>query len=78
VNFSKIAKALPGFKPQWNVRQGVQELYGACREADLKLDDFDGPRFKRINHIRKLLAAGQLNSQLHWTHPVTAEAPAAG
>jgi nucleoside-diphosphate-sugar epimerase len=78
VNFSKIAKALPGFKPQWNVEQGVQELYKACREANLRLDDFDGPRFKRITHIRKLLAAGQLNSQLQWTHPVTAEAPAAG
>lgn len=78
VNFSKIAKALPGFKPQWNVGQGVQELYEACRAANLKLEDFDGPRFKRITHIRNLLAAGQLNSQLRWTHSVVAEAPAAG
>src|SRR5882762_11272035 len=56
VNFSKIKNALPGFQPKWNVRRGVQELLDACREANLKLEDFDGPRFKRILHIRKLLA----------------------
>jgi nucleoside-diphosphate-sugar epimerase len=66
VNFSKIKNALPGFLPQWNARLGAQELYKACREADLNLEDFDGPRFKRIVHIRKLLAAGQLDPQLRW------------
>jgi nucleoside-diphosphate-sugar epimerase len=78
VNFSKIANTLPGFKPQWNVGRGARELHDACREAHLTLEDFDGPRFKRISHIRKLLAAGRINSQLRWTESVTAEAPAAG
>jgi nucleoside-diphosphate-sugar epimerase len=78
VNFSKIANTLPGFKPQWNVERGARELYEACREANLMLEDFDGPRFKRILHIRKLLAAGRINAQLRWTDFVTAETPAAG
>src|SRR6266404_98423 len=67
VNFSKIKNALPGFQPTWNVRRGAQELYDACREVRLTLDDFEGPRFKRITHIRKLLADGRLDSQLRWT-----------
>jgi nucleoside-diphosphate-sugar epimerase len=67
VDFSKIKNALPGFQPKWNVRRGAQELYDACREASLTLEDFEGPRFKRITHIRKLLAAGRLDSQLRWT-----------
>jgi nucleoside-diphosphate-sugar epimerase len=74
VDFSKIKNHLPGFAPQWNVRRGAQELYDACRQANLKLEDFDGPRFKRITHIRKLLASGQLDSQLRWTTAVPAAA----
>ena len=74
VDFSKIKNHLPGFAPQWNVRRGAQELYDACRQANLKLEEFDGPRFKRITHIRKLLASGQLDSQLRWTAPVSASA----
>jgi len=67
VNFSKIKNALAGFQPKWNVRRGAQELYDACREAKLTLEDFEGPRFKRITHIRKLLADGRLDSRLRWT-----------
>jgi len=74
VDFSKIKNQLPGFTPQWNVRRGAKELYDACRQAELKLEDFDGPRFKRITHIRKLLAAGHLDSQLRWTNAVPAAA----
>ena len=74
VDFSKIKNNLPGFAPQWNVRRGAHELYDACRQANLKLEDFDGPRFKRITHIRKLLASGQLDSQLRWTTAVPAAA----
>lgn len=70
VDFSKIKNQLPGFSPQWNVRRGAKELYEACKQASLKLEDFDGPRFKRITHIRKLLTAGQLDSQLRWTSAV--------
>ncbi len=75
VDFSKIKNHLPGFSPKWNVRRGAQELYSACQEANLKLEDFDGPRFKRITHIRKLLATGQLDSQLRWSNAVPVSAP---
>src|SRR6266852_5224289 len=77
VNFSKIKNTLPGFQPKWNVRRGAQELLEACREANLKLEDFDGPRFKRILHIRKLLASGQLDSELRWMSVRPIAAPAA-
>jgi nucleoside-diphosphate-sugar epimerase len=77
VSFSKIKNGLPGFRPQWNVRSGAQELYTACREAKLTLEDFNGPRFKRIVHIRKLLADGRLDSQLRWTNAFAAITPTA-
>jgi nucleoside-diphosphate-sugar epimerase len=77
VNFSKIKNQLPGFQPEWNVRRGAKELYAACQQAELKLEDFDGPRFKRIVQIRRLLAAGLLDSQLRWTNAVPASSVAA-
>lgn len=67
VDFSKIKRVLSGFQPKWNVRLGAQEIYAACREAELTLEDFEGPRFKRITHIRKMLAAGRLDTWLRWT-----------
>jgi nucleoside-diphosphate-sugar epimerase len=76
VNFSKIKNALPGFQPKWDVRRGAQELYAACCEAKLTLEDFEGPRFKRITHIRKLLADGQLDSRLRWTSAGPVAVPA--
>jgi nucleoside-diphosphate-sugar epimerase len=77
VNFDKIKSALPGFQPKWNIRRGAQELYDACRAAKLTFEDFEGPRFKRITHIRKLLADGQLDSQLRWTSTRPVGVPAA-
>lgn len=77
VNFGKIKSALPGFQPKWNIRRGAQELYDACREAKLTFEDFEGQRFKRITHIRKLLADGQLDSQLRWANTRPVGVPAA-
>jgi nucleoside-diphosphate-sugar epimerase len=77
VDFSKIKDVLPSFRPEWNVRRGAQEIYAACRQAHLTTQDFDGPHFKRITHIRKLLAEGQLDSQLRWKNVRPVAAPAA-
>jgi nucleoside-diphosphate-sugar epimerase len=66
VDFSKIARVLPEFKPQWTARRGAQELYAAYQKVGLKKDDFEGPRFKRIDHIKQLLASGRLSADLRW------------
>ncbi len=72
VDFSKIKREVPTFKPQWNVRRGALELYDTCRQADLTLEDFEGPKFKRIDHIKRLMAAELLDENLRWRTPVPA------
>jgi len=67
VDFSKIAEKLPEFKPQWDARKGAQELYEVYKQHDLKLDDFEGPKYKRIDHIKLLISEGKLDSSLRWT-----------
>jgi len=65
-DFSRIAKTLPAFQPKWDARRGARELYDAYKKVDLRVEDFEGPRYKRIDHIQGLLASGRLNLDLRW------------
>jgi nucleoside-diphosphate-sugar epimerase len=67
VDFSKIERVLPEFKPRWDARMGAQELYLAYRKSELQVDEFEGPKYKRIDHIKKLLSDGLLDQTLRWT-----------
>jgi nucleoside-diphosphate-sugar epimerase len=67
VNFDKINRLVPRFRPQWTARQGAQELYDAYRSVGLTAADIEQGRYVRINEIRRLQQAGRLDSKLHWT-----------
>lgn len=67
VDCNRIARTLHGFKPQWTARRGVEQLYEAFKRSGLTLDDFEGERYKRIAHVKKLVNAGHLDSRLRWT-----------
>src|SRR5262245_1734527 len=56
VSFEKIKRALPEFKPQWDAVKGAEQLYAAYRASQLTLEEFEGPRYQRIAHIRKLMS----------------------
>ena len=55
---------LPAFQPQWDARKGAEQLYAAYTSSRLTLEDFEGPRFQRIAHIKKLLAEGIIDRGL--------------
>ncbi len=67
VDCSKIQRVLPNFQPAWDARKGAQELYDAYRTIGLRLDEFEGPRYKRIDHIRQQIASGRLDTSLRRT-----------
>jgi nucleoside-diphosphate-sugar epimerase len=64
VSFDKIARLLPAFKPQWDVRRGAEQLRAAYDKSGLTLEQFEGPRYQRIGHIKALMAAGLLAEDL--------------
>ncbi len=66
VDFAKIHRLLPEFRPQWSARRGVQQLFTAYERAELSFGDFEGPRFKRVEHLKQLLATGQVDATLRW------------
>jgi nucleoside-diphosphate-sugar epimerase len=67
VNCDKIQQVLPEFKPQWTARRGAQELYESYKRMGIVLDDFEGPRYKRIAHIKKLIDSGEITQKLRWS-----------
>jgi len=69
VNCDKIINSLPDYKPKWTVRKGAQELYESYQRVGIRLEDFEGPRYRRIHHIKKLIAEGWLDESLRWREP---------
>ncbi|MFB6231683.1 MAG: NAD-dependent epimerase/dehydratase family protein [Salinibacter sp.] len=67
VNCEKIQRVLPSFEPQWTLERGAQELYDAYERHGVRVDDFEGPRYKRLAQIEKLKADGLLDDALRWT-----------
>ena len=66
VNFDKINRVLPEFQPVWNARRGAQQLFEAYVNNQIKLEEFEGPRYKRIDQIKQLLTTGKLDDSLRW------------
>jgi nucleoside-diphosphate-sugar epimerase len=64
VDCNYIARRLHGFKPQWTARRGIEQLYDAYCKTHITVDDFEGERFKRIAHVKKLLRNGEIDDDL--------------
>lgn len=73
VNCDHILKTIPGFKPIWTARAGARQLYDAYQSFGLTLADFEGARYMRIHHVKRLQDEGRLDASLRW---VTADTPA--
>ncbi|VEN75001.1 NAD-dependent epimerase/dehydratase [Candidatus Desulfarcum epimagneticum] len=66
VNCDKIFAALPRFKTEWTLAKGARQLLDAYRKNTLSPDDFEGPRYKRIDHIHMLIREGVLDKRLRF------------
>ncbi len=67
VNCDKLARAVPAYKPQWRVPDGVAQLVEGYRAAGFGQEQWEGTRFFRIRRIQELISAGRLTDQLRWT-----------
>ena len=76
VSFEKIARVLPEFKPQWDVRKGAEQLYAAYSSSGFTLEEFEG-RYQRISHIKTLMRQGVLDGDLRRRDHATPRSAAA-
>lgn len=72
VNCDKILDTLPDFKPIWTAQKGAQELYEAYQGVGITVDEFEGPRYRRIHHIKQLIEKNDLDTHLRWQTAVPA------
>ncbi len=70
VSCDKVQRLIPAFQPQWDAKRGAQELYATYQRVGLKLDEFEGIRYKRVDHLKDLIAKGCLNADLRWAMAV--------
>lgn len=77
-DFSKIGRLLPAFRPRWTALDGVKELLAAYQAVGLRLEEFEGQRYRRIDHIQYLQRSGWLDEALHWRDTARRDAPRAG
>ncbi|MBW2514729.1 MAG: SDR family oxidoreductase [Deltaproteobacteria bacterium] len=66
VDFSRIAAKLPAFYVKWNAETGARQLHTEFERVGVSLEDFEGPKYKRVDHIRQLIEKGLLGSDLRW------------
>lgn len=66
VDFSKYEKHFPDYKLQWDALGGTQNIYASYKKFGLKKDEYEGQKYKRIEHIKYLLRSEQLDSSLRW------------
>lgn len=68
VDFTRIGRVLPGFRPQWTVAEGIAELVDAYTRRGLTRADVETGRYQRLRSVTDLLAAARLRADLRWAH----------
>ncbi len=63
VDFGKIGRLLPGFRPSWTVSAGIDELAADMTRLGLTSSQFEHT-FVRLEQINRLKAAGRLDEHL--------------
>lgn len=64
VDFGRINRLLPAYRPQWTVPAGIEQLAADMGRIGLDRADFEGPRYVRLERVNQLKAAGRLDDML--------------
>jgi nucleoside-diphosphate-sugar epimerase len=67
VSCDLVAAQVPGFRPRWTVRKGIEELVEAYQRHGLTIEAFRSARHQRLRQIRALTDAGRLDGELRWS-----------
>ena len=67
VNSDKLPRLVPAYQPQWTAKAAARQVYEAIKKNGLTLDDFEGSRFARLPHMKKLIAEGVVDEKFQYT-----------
>jgi len=63
VNCDKLPATLPDYRPKWSALDGARQVYEMVRKVGLKPDEFEGARYARLPHVKKLIADGVMDEE---------------
>ncbi len=66
VSFEKIRRTIPGFRCDWSVERGIEDLIKKLREVNLDQLHFKDRRFYRLQTIEDLYKGHYLSAELRW------------
>jgi len=66
LDFGKLTRTFPGFKPHWNALFGAKDLYAALQEAGVTREDLQGRKYSRVGQLKHLLTSALVDEQLRW------------
>jgi len=66
VDFSKIEKELPNFKPKWKLKAAIKNIYEGYKEFGMDNEHFNGEYFIRLKKLENLVNDGKLDNNLIW------------
>lgn len=66
VSFEKAVTMLPDYKPSWTVRKGIEECYEVYKKHGVTLEEFEGPKYQRLAHIKMLIESGAIDKNLQF------------
>jgi len=67
VNCDKIRGRVPAYEPCWTAKAGAKQLFEAYHKSNLTKEEFEGPRYQRIAHVKSLIASGVIDESLRVT-----------
>ena len=65
VNFDKIRKMMPKFKPEWNLKTGIEQVYKYYKEHNMNFEKFTGRYFIRLKQIKYLMDKKAVDEYLY-------------
>ncbi len=66
VDFSKIKTELPGFKPQYDLKRGIEQLLEYYKRYNMNREKFEGRYFTRLKQLNYLISQKKIDSNLYW------------
>jgi nucleoside-diphosphate-sugar epimerase len=66
VNCDKLPRVIPAYQPQWTARAAVKQVYESIKTYGLTLDEFEGARYARLPHMKKLIAEEVVDERFNY------------
>lgn len=72
VDGGKLRRLVPEWQPAWSLATGIETLVDALHRLPVPVEDFEGPRFQRVAHIRARIETGEIGRDLSSRSALTA------